>query len=82
MPKGSPKVQSHVLLKQNHKFYAKNDEMLINSVRAEPAPEDQFKANRVIKLDHTKEIPEKPNNIQHTKGENLLTVPIVRIGHK
>jgi hypothetical protein len=56
--------------------------MLINSVRAEPAPEDQFKANRVIKLDHTKEIPEKPNNIQHTKGENLLTVPIVRIGHK
>ncbi len=82
LPKGSPKVQSHVLLKQNHKFYAKNDELLINSVRAEPAPEDPFKLNRVIKSDQTKEIPEKPNNVNHYSGEKLLTVPIVRIGHK
>ena len=82
MPKGSPKVQSHVLLKQNHKFYAKNDELLINSVQAEPAPEDPFKANRAIKLEHNKEIPEKPNKIHHTSGEKLLTVPIVRVGHR
>ena len=71
-----------MLLKQNHKFYAKNDELLINSVRAEPAPQDPFKAHRAIKLDRTKEIPEKPNNIHHTSGEKLLTVPIVRVGHK
>ena len=56
--------------------------MLINSVRAEPAPEDPFKINRVIKVDKTKEIPEKPNNVNHSSGEKLLTVPIVRIDHK
>ena len=82
LPKGSPKVQSHVLLKQNHKFYAKNDEMLINSVRADPAPEDPFKINRVININQTKEIPEKPNNVSHFSGEKLLTVPTVRVGHK
>lgn len=71
-----------MLLKQNHKFYAKNDELLINSVSAEPAPLDPFKVNRTIKLENTKDIPEKPNNITQTNGEKLLTVPIVRVGHK
>ena len=60
-PKGSPKVQSHLLLKQNNKLHAKNDEMLLSSVREDSGPQDKFKSNRVFVNNH-KEIPEKPNN--------------------
>jgi len=48
-PQGQPAIDSLVLLKQTHKYWAKNDEMLLSDMSHKSGPEDPFKINRVKK---------------------------------
>jgi len=48
-PQGNPKIDSQLLLKQTHKYWANNDEMLLNDVAETGGPQDPFKINRVMK---------------------------------
>lgn len=46
-PQGDPKVDSLYLMKQENKYWAKNDEMLLGDVKEEGGPQDPFKIGRV-----------------------------------
>lgn len=80
-PRGEPAVQSQLLLKQNTKYWAVNDEMLLSDVRVEPAPMDVFKMNRQPK-NGEKEIPEKVTSVIHTNLNNLIRVADVQRGYQ
>ena len=66
-PRGSPNVQSQLLLKQNHKYWAPNDEMLLSDGRVDAGPLDSFKVGRVSKPG-AKQIAEKVTNINHVQN--------------
>lgn len=66
-----PKFQSRVLLKQGHKYWAKNDEMLIADTTTMPGPTDQFKLEHIPKAP-SKEVPEKPTRIMPIEMEVSL----------
>lgn len=46
-PQGQPKMDSQLLLKQSHKYWARNDEMLLGDMNHFGGPEDSFKIGRV-----------------------------------
>lgn len=68
------------MLKQNHKYWAVNDEMLLADGKAEQAPMDIFKMNRVPKLGD-KPITEKVPSINHTNNKDLTKVVEVKKHH-
>lgn len=45
----APEIQSQQLLKQSHKYWAKNDEMLLADGKHTSGPECPFKTGRVQK---------------------------------
>jgi len=61
------------LLKQNHKYWAINDEMLLADGKAEQGPQDIFKMNREPKLGE-KPIAKKVTSINHTNNNDLTKV--------
>ena len=79
--KEPPKVQSRVLLKQNQKYWATNDEMLLADKSPHQGPIDIFKQTHVP-IAGEKVVPEKPFSIIHCNDEDLLNVTEVQKGHK
>ena len=79
--KEPPKVQSRVLLKQNQKFWATNDEMLLADKSYDMAPIDIFKQTHVPKAGE-KLVPDKPNSLTHCKNEDMLAIPEMKKGFK
>lgn len=71
-PRGQPEVQSQILLKQNHKYWAVNDEMLLADGKPTSGPECPFKQGRVQKP-AAKGVAEKVTNINHVDNSQLLT---------
>jgi len=79
--KDAPAVQSRVLLKQNQKYWAVNDAMLLADNLEVAGPADFFKQTHVPKAGE-KLVPDKPSNIVHCTDEALLGVAQVQRGHK
>lgn len=76
-----PSLQSRLLLKQNQKFWAKNDINLLTDVTGEEMPIDVFKSGRVPIQLH-KPLPEKPNLIQHVADKDMKENPGIKIGYQ
>lgn len=72
-PRGEPKIDSLLRLKQEHKYWAVNDEMLLNDVCDKAGPEDPFKMGR-IKMPGEKPIAEKVTKVKHFDDSQLLNV--------
>ena len=66
-------MQSRVLLKQNQKYWATNDEMLLADKSPHQGPIDIFKQTHVP-IAGEKIVPEKPFSIIHCNDEDLLNV--------
>ena len=79
--KDAPAVQSRLLLKQNQKYWATNDNMLISDTLETAGPQDFFKQTHVPKMGE-KLVPDKPTNLVHCSDEQLLSIPEVKRGHK
>ena len=79
--KEAPKVQSRVLLKQNQKYWATNDEMLLADKSPHQGPMDFFKQTHVPKAGE-KVVPDKPSSLIHCKNEDLLSVTEMQRGRK
>jgi len=60
--KGTPSVNSRLKLKQNIKYWSKDDAVLLSDVNSEPAPIDDFKREHYPKQKKI-DIPEKPNHV-------------------
>lgn len=71
-PRGSPAITSQIHLKQEHKYWANNDKMLLADVSPQPGPEDPFKSNRVFG-EGQKVLPEKVTLTNHWRNEDLRT---------
>lgn len=80
-PHGQPKVDSQLLLKQTHKYWANNDEMLLGDVNEFGGPEDPFKINRVQKPG-TREVTDKVTNQNHFDNNNLTGVIAPQLDRK
>ena len=79
--KEAPKVQSRVLLKQNQKYWATNDEMLLADKTGLVGPQDFFKLEHIPKAGE-KPQPNKPSSICHVKDESLLGIAEMKRGFK
>lgn len=66
-------------MKQNQKYWAKNDQTLLADTSHDAAPQDVFKQTHVPKAG-LKQVPEKVNAVNHTADINLLGVPQVKKG--
>ena len=62
-----------MLLKQNQKYWATNDEMLLADKSHMEGPIDIFKQTHVPKAGE-KLVPDKPFNVIHCNDEDLLNV--------
>ena len=79
--KEAPKVQSRVLLKQNQKYWATNDEMLLADKSHAEGPMDVFKLEHIPKAGE-KLVPDKPSNLCHVTDESLLGLAQMKRGFK
>ena len=79
--KEPPQIQSRLLLKQSHQFWAKNDESLLADVQETLPPQDPFKMTHVPKQGF-KDVPKKINLDQHCPDEALLRAPDVNFGYR
>ena len=77
----NPMVQSAALLKQNQKFWAKNDLTLIADHTKDSAPKDPLKTSMYRKMAEL-EGPPKITTVVHCPDEVLLKDPDVKLGHK
>lgn len=80
-PRGDPKVTSLVQLKQNTKYWADDDQMLLSDVKPEAGPQDPFKVNRVQKP-QPRGVSDKVTRCNHWSNDSLLGVVEPRINHK
>ncbi len=80
-PRGDPQVQSQLLLKQSHKYWAPNDEMLLADGTHTSGPEDPFKQNRVQKP-RPCEVPDKVTRINHADNAQMLEAAEFRPGYQ
>jgi hypothetical protein len=80
-PHGDPRINSQLLLKQTHKYWAVNDEMLLSDVSEKCGPEDPFKINRIPKP-KTKDVTNKVTNVNHFDNNGLTDVIAPRKDHK
>jgi hypothetical protein len=63
-PQGSPNVQSQLLYKQNNKYWAANDKMLLGDQTHVGGPQDPFRVDHVLKPGD-KKLPEKVTDVNH-----------------
>lgn len=80
-PRGDPKVDSLLQLKQNTKYWAQDDLMLLSDVKQEAGPADPFKVNRVQKP-HSRDVSDKVTSQNHWSNDSLLGLIEPRINHK
>ena len=66
-------------MKQNQKYWAKNDEVLLADMSHDQAPQDTFKQIFVAKAG-IKPIPNKINITQHVADESLMNIPQIKKG--
>lgn len=65
----NPMYKSHKILSQDHKFWAKNDQIFVSDVLEDSAPADPFKTTHIQKHIKT-QVSEKVNHtIQNKPGE-------------
>ena len=68
----TPRIQSLSTLKQEHKFWAKKDEMLLSANSLEPGPIDHFKASYVKIDDRNRRVACKVNEVRHSKYPDYI----------
>ena len=79
--KQNPLVQSATVLKQNQKFWAKNDLILLGDKTNDGAPKDALKTSMYQKQ-AVKEAMPKVTSLVHCADEDLKTEPSAKFGYK